>query len=530
MTFPRFTVVLTCALVAVPACVGRAVTPDSPEVVAVINRGLAFLESSQAETRLGGQCLIGLCMLKNGRDPNHPGVRAAVNMCVGQAKSAGHIDNYSHGLAIIFLCELDAAAHEALIQTYLTALLKKQQAGGGWGYMNAKMGDTSQVQYATLGIWTARAHGFQVDPAVIERLCAYLMRTQDPSGAWGYQANDPGTYTRVNQSDVRPSLAAAGLGSLYICGDMLGLHNRQAQKKEESGVPGALRVIEAKADAEKRRGKTKAIDEGLWRRYTAEGNAWFDNHFTVKTENYNHYYLYAYERYVSYRELAEGRFEREPEWYQKVFEHLQSTQRPDGGWTGQDVDLVATTFAILCLSRSSKKSIQKIKDLGEGSLLGGMGLPPETADLQEKDGKVVESKLAGSVDELLAIIEDPENPQLGALAAGGAISLDSDVTKRSGQITRLRSLVSAGSFESRLIAVKTLGKSRDLDNVPILLYALTDPDLRIVRQADQGLRFISRKFAGVGLPEEPMAHHAKEAQQAWKEWFLSIRPDAELID
>jgi hypothetical protein len=504
--------------------------------VAVVNRGLAFLESSQAETRLGGQCLIGLCMLKNGRDPNHRSVQAAVNMCVGQAKSASHIDNYSHGLAIIFLCELDAATHEALIQSYLTALLKKQQPGGGWGYMNSKVGDTSQVQYATLGIWTARAYGFQVDPAVIERLCAYLMRTQDPSGGWGYQANDPGTYTRVNQSEVRHSLAAAGLGSLYICGDMLGLHTRQEQKQEGTGLPGALRVVESKPDAEKRRGKTRVIDEALWRRFTADGNAWFDNRFTVKTENYNHYYLYAYERYASYRDWADGHVEREPEWYQQVFEHLQATQRPDGGWTGQDVDLVATTFAILCLSRSSKQSIQKIKDLGEGSLLGGMGLPPETADLQEKDGKVVDSKLAGSVDELLSIIEDPENPQLGALAGGGALALDSDVTKRSGQITRLRALVSAGSFEARLVAVKALAKSRDLDNVPMLIYALSDPidpknpDYRIVKEADKGLRFISRKFAGVGLPEEPMPHHAKEAQQAWKEWFLSVRPDAELID
>jgi hypothetical protein len=80
------------------------------------------------------------------------------------------------------------------------------------------------------------------------------------------------------------------------------------------------------------------------------------------------------------------------------------------------------------------------------------------------------------------------------------------------------------------VAVKTLSKVRDFDNVPVLLYALTDPDLRIVREADKGLRFISRKFGGVGLQEEPNSADLKSVQKAWKDWFLSVRPDAELLD
>jgi len=138
---------------------------------------------------------------------------------------------------------------------------------------------------------------------------------------------------------------------------------------------------------------------------------------------------------------------------------------------------------------------------------------------------------------LLAIIEDPENPELKRLAAAGeAIELDSNVTKRSGQITRLRAIVSSGSFEARLTAVKALGKARDLDNVPVLLYALTDPvsqdkpDWRIIREADKALRFVSRKFAGVGLPEEPTPLDVKNVQQAWTDWYLAIRTDAELLD
>jgi hypothetical protein len=216
---------------------------------------------------------------------------------------------------------------------------------------------------------------------------------------------------------------------------------------------------------------------------------------------------------------------------------LWRTQNSGGDWVGQDNNVIATTFAVLCLSRSSKKALEKVKSLGEGTLLGGMGLPESTVDLQERDGKVVETPLAGSVDELLAILEDPANPQLARLAASQtAVSLEGDVTKRAGQIVRLRSLVSSGPFESRLIAVKTLGKARDLDNVPVLIYALSDPispsnpDYRIVREADKALKFISRKFAGVGMPAEPNAQQVKDAIRAWKAWYSSVRPDAEFLD
>jgi hypothetical protein len=196
------------------------------------------------------------------------------------------------------------------------------------------------------------------------------------------------------------------------------------------------------------------------------------------------------------------------------------------------------------LSRSTRKSISvKLKALGDGVLLGGMGLPKNISDLQERNGKVVETPLGGSVEEILAIIEDPNNPELKRLAESGqSIPLDSDVTKRSGQVTRLRSLVSAGSYESRLVAVKTLSKVRDLDNVPVLLFALTDPDVRIVLESDKALRAISRKFRGVGLPDDPQPPgndlkvpagqwpQVKAAQKSWKDWYLSIRPDAELLD
>jgi hypothetical protein len=517
-----------------------AVTPKSPEVQEVIDRGVAFLSKS-SDGRLGGACLIALCILKNGGDPSHPQVQEAIKQCLAVAEGGGAggptggVDNYSIGIAVMFLCEADPAdplRYRDATEKMLQIMLKKQQAGGGWSYSGMQTGDTSQTQYSALGLWTAKAVGIEVPQERVERLCGWLIRTQDVSGAWGYQGTDPGSYTRVNQSSVRPSLAAAGLGSLYICSDLLGITNPK-EEEPDSNVPAALRAVQDKAPKKKKSdGISRVIDAGLARRSMADGNRWIDANLGKYPQQWTYYYLYGLERCMSFRELAEGTKDPEPDWYNDTFEFLRRNQQPNGAWKGADeTEVINTCFAVLFLLRSSKKLIDKIKPLGEGTLLGGMGLPSETADLQEKDGKIVESPLAGSVDELLAIIDDPENADMQRLAAsGGSLALDSNVTKRAGQITKLRSLVSAGSYEARLVAVQMLGKVREFDNVPVLLYALTDPDVRIVQAADKGLRFVSRKFGGVGLPEEPTATDIKAAQNAWKAWYLSVRPDAELLD
>jgi hypothetical protein len=265
-----------------------------------------------------------------------------------------------------------------------------------------------------------------------------------------------------------------------------------------------------------------------------DGNYWFTRHYTLDSEGHTHYYLYAYERYQSFREAANKITDSNPRWYNEFVAYLKKTEEADGGWNGTDGPAVTTSFAILTLLRSAKKTIATVaapKKLGDGVLLGGMGLPKNTADIQEKDGKLVESPLAGTIEELVATIEKNDTPELERLAESQARwKLDSDVTKRSGEIAKLRSIVASGNFESRFLAVRALGRVRELDNVPLLVYALSDPDMRIVREADKGLRFISRKLDGVGIPEEPKPADAKSGISAWKAWYQSIRPSAEFLD
>ena len=64
--------------------------------------------------------------------------------------------------------------------------------------------------------------------------------------------------------------------------------------------------------------------------------------------------------------------------------------------------------------------------------------------------------------------------------------------------------------------------------MPTLLYALTDPDPEIVREARDALRRISRRFQGFGMPDKPTELERHAGIRKWQAWYLAIRPDAEL--
>ena len=89
-------------------------------------------------------------------------------------------------------------------------------------------------------------------------------------------------------------------------------------------------------------------------------------------------------------------------------------------------------------------------------------------------------------------------------------------------------LVRGGDAQARLLAARALGRTGNLDYVPTLLYALTDPDRRVVLEARNELRFISRNFDGIGPPDDFTEQQRLEAVDGWKKWYKSIRPSAVL--
>jgi len=504
-----------------------AVTPESAEVRQLIKQGLASLEG-YPEQRLGGLCLVALAFVKEGASPDHPRVKAAVEACRNTtAEQARAADVYSNGLAIIFLSEFDPTKYRDLIARFAGAMAKRQKAGGGWGYDSYSTGDTSQTQYAALSTWELLQIGMAPPVEKVEACTNWLLRTQDPTGVWGYQGKDPGNFELVDQSQVSISMLAAGLGSTMIFGNVLGLTKPGGGSEVvlNKGIPAALQRVAVKTNQSMRSLSGSGVNRKRLLNAITRGRAWFDNNFqesSIRKSHYPCYVLYSIERYKSFEELLTGQADEQPAWYQTGVAYLQSTQLSEGGWESRSRNSCATAFAVLFLMRSTQKSIKA--NLGQGTLVGGRGLSANLALMKMRRGRLVTEKQPTEIDKFLGMLDEDASAGLEALVNDPAALLVSHVGPE--QARRLQQLVKSGAPPARILAVRALSKMRDLDYVPSLLYALTDPDSRVVREARDGLRFVSRRFTGFGLPDNFSDSQRYNAIDQWKTWYQQVRPNA----
>jgi hypothetical protein len=389
-------------------------------------------------------------------------------------------------------------------------------------------GDNSQSQYGALSYWEANRHGFTLDGASIENFADYLLKTQDPGGCWGYQAEMPMGDQLVPQHETNCSMLAAGLGALYICADLMGMQPKvtkePAAEAEIAAVPSVLRPVDASGNSggPKQYRSTKINPTKVTETMT-RAHGWMSKNYKVDIGDKRYYYLYGLERYKSFQESFEASEDRSPPWYNDGYEFLAKDQAPDGSWKnghcGVECD---TAFSILFLLRSTQKAIRA--KLGEGSLLSGRGLPTNLKRAKLRNGQLIVDQVHTKVDELLSLIDDGDEGQLDALAQDPSQIVVEQVDEKSAR--RLQQLVRGGEPPARMLAVRALGRTGNLDYVPTLLYALTDPDRRIVIEARDELRFISRNFDGIGPPDNFTEPQRFEAISAWKKWYLSIRPSA----
>ncbi len=524
-------------LIAAPPAFAQGLSPESPAVKAAIASGIKFIESSN-DGRLGAKALVGLTLAKDGAYAEHPKIKQAID-AIQAALASGpenfRDDIYSTGAAIMFLVAVDPRKYRYEIEDLVKSLHLRQKTDGAWGYPldspNGKTCDTSMTQFALLGLWEAEDQAaVESPPDVWDRAARWLIRTQDPSGGFGYQGVVSSSLnTRVKQNDVRHPMSVAGLCSLFICQDQLGLS--QLRKSSLDTTPEAFRLVET-ADAAKARIKTR-LDPKLFQRARADGNHWMSEHGTVtKPNGFLHYYMYALERYESFRQADQTAVGR-GNWYAQGARFLLQTQREDGSWESQAKNPPDTCFALLFLLRSTKKALERRADKHEpGILVAGRGLPA-AAKVRLRDGRVTPRPEPADLDAVLnstalTLRETPPEADDLELAIEQLVdAIDAAASESlAAQVERLASLAAHPHQAVRLAANRGLGKSESLDAVPALFKSLLDQNAEVRQSVGQALIFISRRD-DLPLPDpNGTADSQASALRAWRDWYRSLRPDA----
>ena len=190
-------------------------------------------------------------------------------------------------------------------------------------------GDNSVSQYAVLGLHAISDYGVRIPAETWKHSLATYEGRQNDDGGWGYTTG--GSYG---------SMTCAGVCSLAICRSELG---------------------------EKDVGRDPRIRKGL---------AWLASHFSVtqhpESDPWYFYYMYSLERVGR---ILDTEFIGEHEWYPLGAKQLLSIQKPDGSWVGKYDEKdprLATSFALLYLTRATPTLRSEVKRGGEGTLRTGV--------------------------------------------------------------------------------------------------------------------------------------------------------------
>ena len=478
---------------------------------------------------------------------SHPLVQRAmanIESRLGDENAAYYLLNwdsmYEPCLALILLCEVDDEKYKEQIQRMLRWLEGRQLATGAWGYKARPRDDTSQTQYAALAMFVAKHHGFKINYEVPKKAIEWLARVQ-VQGSWYYHYSG----LQAAESDkLTLSLHCSGLGTMYLLADLLQLTRRVNKSDPGNGLlvdlpPSVSVYIKPKDGVENevdKKGPLVSTNTGAIAAAKSRGNQFLVQNFSIQTKSWQHYYLYALERYAFFREQAEGGVKEIPNWYDQGVDYLRGEQLGDGSFkSGREAALnsmVSTGLAVLFLLRSSEVLVLPSSD---SVLAGDIGFQNDVSLRIRNDGKIVSQQAIKGVEDIFALLDsDNDEEALQAIIEGMSFSIKEfvgDDAKSAGEKKAfLRGLVTNKNYFRRLVAVKLLAGEQDMDNVPALLYALSDPDVRIAREAHNGLRLISRRINSLNVPAGSSRARYLAVKSEWEDWFRKIRPDADLLD
>jgi hypothetical protein len=140
-------------------------------------------------------------------------------------------------------------------------------------------------------------------------------------------------------------------------------------------------------------------------------------------------------------------------------------------------------------------------------------------------GRVVSRPMNGAVEGMLAVLEDPRAQVADSALAGLVTRYETEGPRiLRPHKDRFRKLLTNHDPGLRRVAAWALGRTGELDVVPALIDALTDPDPEVVDTARIGLQLLSRKIVGPGPADLSNPEQRKEAAAKWRAWYETIRP------
>jgi hypothetical protein len=484
--------------------------------------GVQYLKLHSSRST-GESAMIALALLKAEVPPSDPALLACVARIRARFTSSTYAPEmgpgsgtYEAGATAMVLANLDAVSNRGLIAMVATYINGRQNANGSWDYSNRSQGDTSISQYAVLGMWEAENAGVDVSPSVWDHAAEWYMSTQSGGGSWNYHRDEP-------QHAETLSMTAAGVGSLMICQRQL-----ERYRQNKRGTSPLLSALVPEGGHEKYHPSTtnaqlnQAINRGL---------AWIAANFApgnlALTGQSPYYGLYGIERIGA---LGDRQTIGRLDWFAKGRSFIESTQSADGSWSGGHGVEMNTVWAILFLTKSTAKTIRRIKlqpKLGAGTLLGGRELPKDLTSMTVAGGRVVSRPMNGAIEGMLSVLEDPRADQADAAVAGlvERYYVQGASVLRPLKL-RFRKMLFDRDPGVRGVAAWALAHTGDLDVVPPLLDAMVVPneDEEVVTAIRQGLQILSRKIKGMGPPTPSSRDERLAAAQNWREWYQAIRP------
>jgi hypothetical protein len=496
---------------------GSARADQEPAVL----KGVDFLKA-HGERGAGESAMIALGLMKADVPSSHPAVQSCLTRVRNRFTTSsyepeyrdGH-GNYEAAAAVMALATENVESNRGLIGLIASYLIGHQNANGSWDYVHRTQGDTSISQYAVLGLWEAENAGADVPPSTWDRAASWFMSVQSGAGSWNYHRDDPGRPETC-------SMTAAGVGSLLICQRQL---DRYRQTHKGSSALLKALVAEGTQGDYHPSNSNATLDQAIKR-----GVAWLSANYAPANAGLAgqtpYYMLYGIERIGA---LADRQALGKVDWYARGREFIVSTQRENGSWDSNFGPELNTVWAILFMTKSTAKTIQRIqiRRLGAGTLLGGRELPKDLSSMTVAGGRVVSRPMNGAIEGMLAILEDPRASEADAAVAG---MVEKYYLEGSSALlpfkSRFRKMLSDPDAGVQRVGVWALAHTGDLAVAPLLIDVLASPncDQDVVTAARLGLQLLSRKIDGFGPSGASTPEERRAAAQKWRQWYEAIRP------